>query len=170
MSPNETKCTKCGKEHEEEETSAALQGDAEVAEPVKLLVAKCFKTRCVFAHVVPQKGVDPERYAVDRLVKDILWLGHSRVMLRSDNEPAIVKLLSETLKVLKVQELEQVGASHPPIYDPSSNGAIEVACKSVGGMLRTLKSDIEDRIWRLLPVAHPLFAWMVEHAAWLLTI
>lgn len=57
-----------------------------------------------------------------------------------------------------------------PLYDPSSNGAIEVACTSVGGMLRTLKSDLEERIWRGIPMAHPLFAWTVEHSAWLMTI
>ena len=137
---------------------------------MKVLVAKCFNTKCVFAHVVPQKGVDPERYAVDRLVKDATWLGHSKLVLRSDNEPAIQKLLSETLKTLKVDGLNQVVESHPPAYDPSSNGAIEVACKGVGGMLRTLKSDLEDRLGYRVPVSHPMFAWMTEHAPWLMTI
>ena len=33
---------------------------------VKILVAHCQYTKCVFAHVVPQKGVDAERYAVER--------------------------------------------------------------------------------------------------------
>ena len=55
-----------------------------------------------------------------------------------------------------------MGESHPPIYDPSSNGAIEVACKTVGGMMRTLKLDIEERIGRKLPVVHPVFAWLAE--------
>ena len=94
------------------------------SQQVKVLVAKCFETKCVFAHVVPQKGVDPERYAVDRLVKDIQWLGHTKVILRSDNEPAIQKLLSETLKTLRVEGMTMVAENHPPPYDPSSNGAI----------------------------------------------
>ena len=77
------------------------------------------------------------RYAVDRLAKDVLWLGHSKVILRTDNEPAIQKLLAETLKVRKASSVEQVGENHPPAYDPFSNGAIEVACKSIRGMLRS---------------------------------
>ena len=131
----------------------------------KVLVAKFLATKAVFAHVVPQKGVDPERYAVDWLAKDVLWLGHSKIILRTDNEPAIQKLLTEMLKVLKASKLEQVGENHPPAYDPSSNGAIEIACKSVGGMLRTLKSDLESRMHHTLEVCHPLFSWLVEHSS-----
>jgi len=60
---------------------AETQGREVLRTPVKILVAKCFNTKCVFAHVVPQKGVDPERCAVDRLVKDIQWLGHSSLQV-----------------------------------------------------------------------------------------
>ena len=55
-----------------------------------VMVAKCGATRCLFAHTVPRKGVDDEGYIVDRLRKDIAWLGHSKAMLRSDNKPAIL--------------------------------------------------------------------------------
>ena len=40
-------------------------------------------------------------YAVDRLVRDLRWLGHTKVMLKSDNEPAILKLLTEVLKDMR---------------------------------------------------------------------
>ena len=48
------------------------------------------KQSCVFGHVVPHKGVDVEKFAVDCLVGDILWTGYTSVMLKSDNEPAIL--------------------------------------------------------------------------------
>ena len=114
---------------------AAASSDAVHSEnsgALKILIAKCFTTRCVFSHVVPQKGVDPERYSVDRMVKDVMWLEHSKILLRSDNEPAIKKLFTEILKVLRVEGLHHVSENHPPAYDPSSNGAIEAACKGVG--------------------------------------
>ena len=69
---------------------------------VRVLVAKCHWSKCTFAHVVPQKGVDPERYAVDRLARDIRWLGHTRIILKTDNEHAILKLLIEVLKGLRI--------------------------------------------------------------------
>ena len=36
-------------------------------------------------------------------------------------------------------------------------------------VMRTLKSDLEDRMKRRVPVEHPAFSWLAEHAAWLLT-
>ena len=36
---------------------------------VTLLVAKASKGKAIFSHVVPQKGVDVEHYAVDVLMK-----------------------------------------------------------------------------------------------------
>ena len=50
---------------------------------VRVIVAKCSHTQCLFAHAVPQKGVDPDGYVVEQLKRDVLWLGHSRVILRS---------------------------------------------------------------------------------------
>ena len=41
-------------------------------ESIKILVAKCHMTKCLFAHVVPQKGMDPQNYAVERLKRDVL--------------------------------------------------------------------------------------------------
>ena len=65
---------------------------------MNVLVAKCCKTKAVFAHCVKQKGADEEGFAVECLRRDLQWLGHTRVILKSDNEKAIVALLSTTLK------------------------------------------------------------------------
>ena len=65
-----------------------VRGGAKVT--LKLLVAKDSLGKAVFAHVVPQKGVDPAHYHVDALIRDVAWLGYTRLSLRSDNEPAIL--------------------------------------------------------------------------------
>ena len=87
----------------------------------------------MFAHVVPTKGIDEKGFAVDSLVDDVKWLGYSKVTLKSDNEPAIVKLLAEALKELRVQGLEQTMEEHSPEYDPQANGSAEVAVKLMKG-------------------------------------
>ena len=107
---------------------------------------------------------------MDRLVGDLRWLGHIRLMLGSDNEPAILKLLTETLKEMRIQLVDQATEGHPPAYDPASNGAAESACKSVGGRLRTMKLDLEARIKQKIPADHPIMGWLVEHAAWIITV
>ena len=49
---------------------------------LKLLVVKDSKSRSVFAHAVPRKGVDEKRYVVDMIVEDVLWLGYSKLLLK----------------------------------------------------------------------------------------
>ena len=58
---------------------------------LKVLVAYCSATGSMFAHAVPSKGVDEEGYIVEQLKQDVLWLGHSKVIIRSDNEPAFCR-------------------------------------------------------------------------------
>ena len=41
------------------------EGERDAA--LRVLVVKCGMTKCLFAHAVPQKGVDPEGFVIDRL-------------------------------------------------------------------------------------------------------
>ena len=59
--------------HSSDGNALGMGEDADAA--VKILVAKCHHSKCVFAHVVPQKGLDPTLYAVERLKRDVMWLG-----------------------------------------------------------------------------------------------
>ena len=94
---------------------------------------------------------------VDRLRRDILWLGHNKIVLKSDNERAIVSLLTTTLKALRIEQLDNTQEAHPAAYDSSSNASTEATCKQVAGMIRTTKACLEDRIKRRVPVTHCLF-------------
>ena len=119
----------------------------------------------MFAHVVPRKGVDPKRYSVDMIVEDILWLGYSEMVLKTDNEPAIVKLLEQALAACKVAGVQQIVEEHPPPYDSQANGAVENAVKQLRGRLRTMVLCLERRLGKQIPPRHPVMAWMVPHAA-----
>ena len=83
---------------------------------------------------------------MDALVGDIKWLGYSRVTLKSDNEPAIVKLLTEAVRELRISGLEQTLEEHSPEYDPQSNGSAEVGVRLVKGHFRTMRSCLESKI------------------------
>ena len=52
-----------GEENDESSVTILPVGDSE--------------TKSVFGHVVPQKGIDSKRFAVDAIVNDILWLEHT---------------------------------------------------------------------------------------------
>ena len=137
------------------------------AEGVKILLARELVSRATFAHVVRHKGVDDDRYGVDCLVKDVQWLGCTKLMLRSDNEPAIAALLRESLKAMRVEieELDQISEEHPPPYDPQSNGSIESAVGQFKGLMRTYSLALEVRLRHRIPPDHPIVAWLVQHTA-----
>ena len=53
-----------------------LEGEEGWDDPdsLKILVVKDSKSGSVFAHAVVKKGIDDKRYAVDMVVRDVLWL------------------------------------------------------------------------------------------------
>ena len=120
--------------------------ESDKEDTIKILVAKCQLSKCTFAHMVPQKGVDPDLYAAKRLMRDILWLGHNKIILKSDNERSIVSLLRNTIKALRIENIENTQEAHPAAYDSSSDASTENTCKQVAGMIRTIKSCLESRM------------------------
>ena len=60
-------------------TRAALKADglnAEEYTDMTIIVAKDLVSNATFAHVMPQKGIDPEHFAVDVLNDDIKSMGY----------------------------------------------------------------------------------------------
>ena len=122
-------------------------------------------SKAVFGHVVPRKGIDEKGLDVDAIVEDAKWLGYTKIMLKTDNEPAIMKLPTELLRELRIQGLEKVMSENSPEYDPQAHRNAEVGVKIVKGMLGTLKSGLEDELGYRVPARHRLVAWLVRHAA-----
>ena len=146
------------------------KGDDKYEILLKILVVKDSKSKAIFAHVVPQKGVGEDRFAVDCLRKDLLWLGYPRVLLKSDNEPSIKSLLKDVLKGVRIDAGDQAAEKAPPAYDSQANGDAENAIRQVQGLVRTLKSCLEERMNIKLPTTHAAMWWLVRHAAWLLLV
>ena len=64
--------------------------EEEIKHAVTTIVVYCAGSGSPFMHVVPSKGTTTDKFAAERIVEDIVYLGHSRVILRSHNEPALV--------------------------------------------------------------------------------
>ncbi len=137
---------------------------------VKCIIVRCHETKCVFAHVVPCKGVDEDGYVVDLICSDVAWLGHARLLLKSDNERALMSLVGKALRALKcqVEGLEGVSSEQSQEYDSQANGGTEIGIKAVRGLFRTMRLCLEERIGHKLPAGHPITSWLVEHVATLL--
>ena len=136
---------------------------------IRVLAGICSLTKTLFAFAVPQKGTDAEGYATKNLVDNVLWLGHARIAIRSDNEPAIVKLVNSAVNVLKLSGTN-VTVEGSAEYDPQSNGAAESAVRLVKGQVRALQVGLENDIKSHIPVGHPVITWLVRHAAMVRTM
>ena len=69
---------------------------------VRVIVAYCGGSRSLFMHVVLSKATSMDKFAAERIVEDIGYLGRTRVILRSDNEPALLLLVGDAWKGLRV--------------------------------------------------------------------
>ena len=132
---------------------------------IKCLIVRCYATKSVFAHVIPFKGSLEDPYVVDLVCSDVAWLGHVKLILKGDNEKALVAFIDKSLKVLRCQvgDLESVSAEHSQPYDSQSNGGTKVGIRAVRGLFRTLKLCLERRVGFEIPVSHPLTSWLIEH-------
>ena len=98
----------------------------------------------VFAHVIKEKGVHD--YAVDRLELEIRNLGYKRLILKSDQEAAIMSVVGEVIRMRAanggigrtIEETSPVGSS-------SSNGIVERALLSVQEQVRVMSTALEHR-------------------------
>ena len=99
------------------------------------------------------------------IVDDVVWLGHTKVVLKIDKAPAIFKLLQESLRDLMIEGLDQVMHDNSPEYDAQSNGNAAVGVRLVNGVVRTMRSSLERELGLRVPARHPLVAWLVPHAA-----
>ena len=72
---------------------------------MKILGVRDLLSKAVFGHVVQKKGLHKKGFAVDTIVVGIKSLGYTKVMLKSDNEPAILKLLAGSLRGLQINGL-----------------------------------------------------------------
>ncbi len=101
--------------------------------PSPILVTKCSVTKKVTADVLPSNGV-VHPWCVQALVRVLLDAGHAKIILRSDDESAIVALKERAIAVAKEQHKIDVIPETTPHSDSQSNGLAEVAVRDVKGV------------------------------------
>ena len=131
-------------------------------EYIVVLVGRDRESRVTFSHVVPVKGGELD-WISEQVARDILRLGHhGDLILRSDQEPAIIDLLS---RVAKLRGEGRTHLEHSPVGDSRANGVAERTVQTIEKLLRVHKLALEDRLGEPVPVQHPLVKWLVEHVA-----
>ena len=135
-------------------------------ESVPVLVGREKRTKLMFAHVVPFKGGGDD-WLVGQLLRDLRKMGvHRKVILKSDQENAILDVLNGVCKprgkesdsAVTLVESRPKGQSH-------SNCIAERAVQDLEEGVRTYGLDLDTKLKMVVGMGHPCIAWLVEHVA-----
>ena len=94
------------------------------------IVMRDKKTTTTYAHICETKGAS-DTYVLQQLVKDIEDLGHTKIILKGDGEPALVNLMEKNKQARSHPTIIQ----KPPAYDPQASGVAERAVQEYMGRL-----------------------------------
>ena len=116
-----------------------------------------------WASPVPAKGNDP--FAVNFMLGVLDEVGYKRLVLKSDNEPAIKALKSSVKDSSKVDIILEESKTG----DSQSNGLAEVAVRETKRQCRAMKSALQERLSVEVGEKHPILSWMARHGNFLVS-
>ena len=149
-----------------------------------VLVAYDDDIESTMALVLPPKGGGGGLMIVAcRSGQWIHGLGHGKIILKSEQEPAIVDFASITREEI-INAMEDIARNarsvrgmeaewqspslvieHPPVGESKSKGAVENAIKRVQGKIFIVKLELEEFIGRKIPANSNIWQWLVECSA-----
>ena len=95
-------------------------GEPDVEKTMPAVVIRDSISKALFAHVIPGKGLDYD-WTANQVVADIGRLGYPKVIIRSDQEPAITALVVKVKEIRDSQHKETM-IEWSPKCDSNANG------------------------------------------------
>jgi len=137
-------------------------GQKEDARPLTGLSFADSHTMRLAATLVPHKGAKKDVYGVQWRRKQVEDAGHSGIVFRSGQEPAILDLKRATIQLVTGVD---IAPEESKIYDSASNGFIDVMNLVLENKVRTCKDELDRRFNRVFPSDHPIMSWLVPYCA-----
>ena len=116
-----------------------------------VLVSKCNRDRWIGTATVPTKGAD----VVAELKNDVIGSGFTEVLIRSENEPAILAMKGSAATALKWAGVS-VKTVESELYDSQSNGLAGSAAKDAKDAVRTNLACLVRRFGQEFSGGHPV--------------
>ena len=111
--------------------------------------------------IVPTKGAGG--CAVGELKNDVTCSGFTELLVRSDNETAMLALTESAATALKPAGVA-VNAEERAVYDSRSNGLAESAVKDVKDAVRTNLAKVVRLCGQEFPRGHQFLPWLVKYS------
>lgn len=107
----------------------------------------------------------PVDYVIEGLSAALKEIGRARIVVRTDNEPAVLALAVALSKFRTPHEtiLESIARK-----SSQSLGGVEHANYAVGAETRALLLALEERLKVRIPQRHAIMSWLVRLASWAL--
>ena len=131
---------------------------------VPILTMKDDRSGATMATAVRHKGTG-DGWALEYALKFIKFLGYKRIILKSDQEPAMMDFKTTIQKMFEGEAMIE----DSQVKDKATNGFIENSIREVEGMIRTLKDQVEKYSGVKVNKDSPLLPWLVIHASNLIT-
>ena len=114
---------------------------------------------------VPRKGSTGD-YAALKVAEYINECGNqdADIIIKTDQEPAIKYLVDD---IKKHRTGAKIISEDAPKSSKGSNGTVERAVQTIEGMIRTLKSAVDERYMVRISAEHLIITWLVDYAAFL---
>ena len=145
-----------------------FMGEPKGGKTLTMVVAKERRSRMIMCCVVPMKSSG--EFAAKRVVAFMKEVGldMAEINVKTDNEPAIKSLVEKIGNLRATVGAGRMVVETSPVGSSKSNGSIERGIQSVQGMMRTMRSAIEERLGVELEVEHAIWTWIAEYSGWLL--
>ena len=120
------------------EGEQALQDDRQQRKIMKCLIVRCHESKALFAHCIPCKGADEEKYVVSLVTSDVAFMGHVKLILKSDNEAALLTRVRAALEEIRCQvpDVTHATSEEAAAYESPSNGGTECGIREVNAALQ----------------------------------
>ena len=128
-------------------------------ERLTIVIMKDRDSKIVFSDIVEAKGQGTSG-TIQRIVDNISRLGYKQVIIKSDQEPALIDLINGIIEFRDDPTIPR----HSPVGESQSNGLVERAVRSSKDQIRTSKLALQKRIESKITPGHPSMAWLVQHA------
>ena len=147
-----------------------IPADSVGGSKMPVLVVRDRFTKGIFTHLVPSKGTE-HFYPEAALLRDVKFLGYSRLVLKADQEPSILALANAVKNTLTSNGIDcQLESSPKGDSHGMSNGEAESAVGITQGLARTLKDYVEHKSGKVIDPKSPLLGWLIEHVGTLYTL
>ena len=127
------------------------------------------ETSCmsVWSYMVENKG-SGDGWIGEQINEDLETIGiaHERIIVKSDQEPSIIDVAKD---VARARQMNGTAIEHSKVGDSNSNGKVERAIQDLKGLIRTLKSALEEKLNDKIKLEDPIVPWLVRHAGHLIT-